>query len=200
MRSDFLARAAMALAALEVALAVGSWAVAALHPDLGVRSLLGGEGIRWFFGHFAEELASPPLAWLLLSASAFGSATDSGTWRALADARHRPTRERVALAFAAAALIVYAAIIAALTLSPHAALLSATGRIWPSPFSSALVPVLAFGVAMCSVVFGVASGRYLSALEVFRSLYIGVERAAPLIVAYVLASQLLSSLRYVLGL
>lgn len=200
MRSNAFARAAIALAVLEAALAVGSWALSSLNPDLGTRSLLGGEGIRWFFGHFAEELAKPPLVWLLLAASAIGSAADSGAWHALATLHSLPARQRVATAFAFAAAIVYAAFIAALTLSPHAVLLSATGRLFPSPFAAALVPMLAFGIAMCSVVFGVASGRYLSAAEVFRSLTVGVERAAPLLAAYILAAQLLASLRYVFAL
>lgn len=199
MRSKAFARAAMALAALEVALAVCSWVLGALRPDLGTRSLLGGEGIRWFFGHFAEELAKPPLVWLLLASSAIGSAADSGAWSALAAPRRRPARDRVAATFAAAAAIVYAAFIAALALSPHAVLLSATGRLYPSPLASGAIPLLAFGVAMCSVVFGVASGRYLSATDVFGSLTAGVERAAPLLVAYILAAQLLASLLYVLG-
>lgn len=199
MRSKAAAAIVVALTVLEAALAIGSWVLSGLCPDLGVRNLLGGEGIRWFFGHFSENLSTPLLVWMLLLAVAVGSAADSGLVRSIVAARRLLLRERVALSFAAVALCVYIAIIAALTFSPHAVLLSASGRLLPSAFSVSLIPILAFGVTMCAVVFGVVSGRYLSIAEVFRSLYLGIERAAPLFVIYILACQFYSTALFVFG-
>ncbi len=49
-----------------------SWIWSAAVPASGVRSMLSSEGIRWFFGHFAEMLATPLLVWILLLAAAYG--------------------------------------------------------------------------------------------------------------------------------
>ena len=49
----------------EAVLILLSWILSAMRVD-GVRSLLSGEGIRWFFGTFTSMVASPWLAWLVL--------------------------------------------------------------------------------------------------------------------------------------
>lgn len=192
------AMAVMVLAVLEAVLAIASWVVSVLLPDTGVRSLLDGEGIRWFFGGFASFIASPALVWLLLLASAVGSAIDSGLFLAIRQLRHSLFRERIALAFAFGTLLFYVGLIAALAATPQAVLLNATGGLFPSPFSASLVPVIAFGIVVCSAVYGIASGRYLTALSMFHSLYIGIERSAPLFVVYIAAAQLFFSIRFVL--
>lgn len=189
----------LVLALAEVALAVGSWGVSALLPDVGVRSLLSGEGIRWFFGHFTESLAQPLLVWLVVVSSAVGCTHDSGIVGALRAIGRNSFRERMALLFAAAILLFFVVLIALLVLSPHAILLSATGRVVPSPFSVAVVPVAAFLAVLSSMVYGVASGRYLSLKAVFHSLFLGIERAAPLFIVYIVVIQLYYSLIFVFG-
>ena len=94
-------------------------------------------------------------------------------------------------------LTVYVLLVFVLTLAPHGVLLSATGRLFPSPFSRALVPIVAFGVLLSSVTFGLASGRFRSAADVVAALSYGVSIAAPLFLLYVLIFQLYHSLRYV---
>ena len=49
----------------EAVLILLSWILSAMRVD-GVRSLLSGEGVRWFFGNFTSMVASPWLAWLML--------------------------------------------------------------------------------------------------------------------------------------
>lgn len=192
-----MAGAVMALVVLETVLAISSWVFSALFPDLGLSNLLAGEGIRWFFGHFSAIIASPLLAWLVLCASAVGCAVQSGLVSVLTFRERMGFRDRAAMAFVLAALFAYVGLIAALTLSPHAVLLSASGRLFPSPFSHGLVPVVAFGVTMCSVVFGVASGRILTVTDLFHSLYLGIEKAAPLFVVYIVLMQFCYSLAFV---
>lgn len=185
-----MARVVFALAVFEAILAIASWAVSVLYPDLGVRSLLDGEGIRWFFGHFTEIMASPLLVWLVVVASAVGCAADCGVVKALFSLRSSLFRERIAIVFALVAALVYVGLIVALVASPHAVLVSASGRLFPSPFSVSLVPVVAFGIVLCSVIYGVASGRYLTLAQVFHSLFVGIEWAAPLFILYIVLIQL----------
>ena len=48
---------------------LGSWLITAILPSLQLRSLLSSEGIRWFFGQFSYNLASPIIVWMLVAAS-----------------------------------------------------------------------------------------------------------------------------------
>lgn len=191
------------LAVAQLLLVLLSWLLSAAMTE-GVRSMLSGVGVRWFFGSFVDVLASPWLVWLLLLAMAGGSLWES---RLLHVAVRRPAksnaapnyRQRVALLTVVAFLLLYVAAIVALTAIPHAVLLSATGRLFPSAFSRALVPVVAFGVAVVGMVFGLMSGRFQTVADAVASLSNGVSRCAPLFLLYILAAQLLASLHFVFG-
>ena len=61
------------LALLQLLVVFLSWLVTAVAPQLYTRSLLSGEGIRWFLGRFADNLAHPLLVWLILIAIAWGA-------------------------------------------------------------------------------------------------------------------------------
>lgn len=191
------------LAVAQLLLVLLSWLLSAAMTE-GVRSMLSGVGVRWFFGSFVDVLASPWLVWLLLLAMAGGSLWES---RLLHVAVRRPAksnaapnyRQRVALLTVVAFLLLYVAAIVALTAIPHAVLLSATGRLFPSAFSRALVPVVAFGIAVAGMVFGLMSGRFQTVADAVASLSNGVSRCAPLFLLYILAAQLLASLHFVFG-
>lgn len=191
------------LAVAQLLLVLLSWLLSAAMTE-GVRSMLSGVGVRWFFGSFVDVLASPWLVWLLVLAMAGGSLWES---RLLHVAVRRPAksnaapnyRQRVALLTVVAFLLLYVAAIVALTAIPHAVLLSATGRLFPSAFSRALVPVVAFGVAVAGMVFGLMSGRFQTVADAVASLSNGVSRCAPLFLLYILAAQLLASLHFVFG-
>ena len=109
----------------------------------------------------------------------------------------RSYRHRVALRTALVFLLLYVAAILALTVTPHAVLLSATGRLFPSAFSRALVPVIAFGITLVSLPYGLMSGRFRNLSDAVSSLSYGIAKAAPLFVLYVLAAQFVASLYFV---
>lgn len=184
--------ASLVLVVAQVALVLVSWLLSAT-AMAGVRSLLSSEGVRWFFGHFTGWLASPPLAWLLLLAMAVGALSRSG----LLDARRSDYRQRMGLLLALVVLLAYVAVLLALTAIPHAVLLGATGRLFPSPFSRALVPVASFGAIVVSVCYGWASGTLSSLSDVVDSLTFGIRRAAPCFLLYILLIQFCESLRFV---
>lgn len=43
-----------------------SWVVASLFPDLPLRSLLTGSGLRWLFGHITQNMSLPLLVDVML--------------------------------------------------------------------------------------------------------------------------------------
>ena len=60
-----------------------------------------------------------------------------------------------------------------------------------------MIPIIAFGVLLLSVTYGLASGHFRSASDVLASLSYGVAKSAPLYVLYVLLLQFYKSLCYV---
>lgn len=214
MRNKIPYRLALVLFLLEVVLVLVSWLLSALQlggleigsDSIGVRSLLGSEGIRWFFGCFADSLATPLLVWLVVLAMAAGCLRRCGIVGAL---RRLPVRravggpllyrERAALFAAALVAVVSVAVMALLTLTPRAVLLSATGNLFPSPFSSSLVPAAAFALCVVAVVYGTVSGRFKSTADVCESLFAGISSAAPLFLYYILLTQLYYSAVFVFG-
>ena len=182
----------LALFGAELLLMLLSWILSAAMPMSGVRSMLSGEGIRWFLGHFAHVLATPVLVWLLLLAMAYGSIRHCGIFE-----DRSSYRSRRALWLSALYLIIYIGVVLLMAVMPHAVLLSATGDLWPSPFSASLVPLVAFGLLSMGVVYGVVAGIFLSFSDVYDALLHGIRQAAPLLLFYVLAAQLYYSLRFV---
>ena len=182
----------------ELALILLSWIRSAAGVE-GVRSLLSGEGVRWFVGDFARMVASPLLAWLLLSMMAVGAFLRSGLTSLWHEDRSRilSYRDRTAFRVSLVLLVAYVAAILLLTVVPHAVLLSASGSLFPSPFSRSIIPIVAFGLTLVSITFGMMSGRMQSLSDVLEVLSYGIRRYAPLLVLYVFCIMLYQSLRFV---
>ena len=157
----------------EAVLILLSWILSAMRVE-GVRSLLSGEGVRWFFGHFTTMVASPWLACLVLLLVAFGCLQKSG----LFSRPHTSYRDRLALRVTVVFLIIYVGVVLLLTAIPHAVLLSSTGNLFPSPFSHSIVPILSFGVILISVSFGMVSGRFETLSDVLDALSFGCRKGA----------------------
>ena len=202
---------ALILVVAELLLVILSWLLSATRLE-GVRSLLSSEGVRWFFGSFTEMVASPLLVWLLLGLCAWGCLQRSGlltfspfhlftsspfhffTFSPLA------YRDKIAMRVSLVFLVLYLVVIALLTLTPHAILLSATGSLFPSAFSRSLVPIVCFGLCLVSLVFGLISGRLHGLADILEALSTGIAQGAPLIIIYLFAIQLYESLQFVFNL
>ena len=199
-------RLALLLMVAELLLFILSWLLSATRME-GVRSLLSSEGIRWFFGYFTQMVASPLLVWLLLGLCAYGCLQRSGllslltSHLSLLTSHFSPLiyREKVALRVSLVFLVIYVVMIALLTLMPHAILLSATGSLFPSAFSRSLVPIIAFGLCLVSITFGLVSGRLRGLDDTFSALSYGIAQGSPLIILYLLLIQFYESLCFVFG-
>ena len=176
----------------EAMLILISWIFSAMRVD-GVRSLLSGEGVRWFFGNFTSMVASPWLACLVLMLVALGCLQKSG----LFSRPHTSYRDRMALRLTWVILVLYVGVVLLLTAVPHAVLLSSTGSLFPSPFSRSIVPILSFGIILISLSFGLVSGRFQTLTDVLNALSFGCRKGAPLFIFYILLIQLYESLMFV---
>ena len=184
---------AFLLFAAQLLLMLVSWLLAAAIPTSGVRSLLSSEGLRWLLGHFSDMLGTPVLLCLLLLLIAYGSLKGCGILQFKSS--YRQSR---ALIITLLLLVVYVGVIVLLGMIPHAVLLSATGSLWPSPFSAAIVPLFAFGITLLSTVYGYVASRYCNMSDVYQSLINGIRSGAPLLLFYVLLGQLYYSLLFIL--
>ncbi len=190
---------AFMLLGAELLLFILSWLFSATRME-GVRSLLSSEGIRWFFGSFTEMVASPLLVWLLLGLIAYGCLKRSGLLNITQSKFSISYRQRVALRVALVFLVIYVIMIALLTLMPHAILLSATGSLFPSAFSRSLIPILAFGICLVSISYGLVSGHLSGLGDILSALSCGIAGGASIIILYLLFIQFYESLRFVFGL
>lgn len=195
----------------QLALILLSWLITAAFPELPIRSLLSSEGVRWFFGSFTANQLTPLLAWFITAAMAVGACVRSRLWAAfctkMSGLLHRRDstdgrqglhyRERIGLRLALAEFMVYVVIMLLLTVVPHAILLSVTGELFPSAFSSSLIPSLSFVLIVMSLSYGVASGTVDSVARMHRVLVGGLEVGARIVPAYVIGVQLYMSLLYV---
>lgn len=201
----------LVLVTAQLALILLSWLITAAFPELPIRSLLSSEGVRWFFGSFTANQLTPLLAWFITAAMAVGACVRSRLWAAfctkMSGLLHRRDctdgrqglhyRERIGLRLALAEFMVYVVIMLLLTVVPHAILLSVTGELFPSAFSSSLIPSLSFVLIVMSLSYGVASGTVDSFARMHRVLVGGLEAGARIVPAYVIGVQLYMSLLYV---
>ena len=182
---------AIVLMAVQLLLMLVSWIYSAAFPASGVRSLLSGEGIRWFLGLFADTLATPLLVWLLLLSMAYGCMRRCGVFSF--QGTYREGRARMVTLLL---LVIFIAVLPLLTAMPHAVLLSATGRLWPSPFSASIIPVVAFLGILLSCVYGIVSGRFDTLSGIYDALLYGIRSGAPFLLFYVLVAQVYASLLF----
>lgn len=178
----------------EIVVVLLSWLLSATMTS-GVRPLLSSEGVRWFFSNYVVIIGAPSLVWLLLLSLAGGCMYQSGIFRH----RSNPLGKLQGLGYIVVLIImvIYVGCILLLTVVPHAVLLSATGHLSASPFSRALVPVIAMGIIVCSLGYGIVTRAFTSLADVCASMAEGVRKAAPLFLIYVLLAQLIHSLLFV---
>lgn len=181
------------LALLQAAVVLFSWIVTSVWPSAELRSVLSGEGVRWYFGNFVNNMSCPLLVWLLLIFMAYGTYSRSGLKEAICSLRRGERlayRCRHAVYTVAVVACVMVFVIVMLAFVPHAVLLGVSGGLFPSAFSSALVPIITFSVTVLSIIYGMASGWLMHVGDIFKSLYAGVVMFAPFLPVYVLAVQL----------
>lgn len=184
----------------ELFLVVVSWIVSSVLPGSSVRSMLGSEGIRWFFGSFTENLLNPVLAWIILlgiGLGVFSRVGLTGAVRRSFSGIRLEFKERVGLVLAVFELLVSIIAMLLLCFMPHAILLSVTGDLFPSSFSRSAIAVVAFMLLLTGSTFGAVTGRIRNVVEWFGMMAGGISAVAPFVVAWLFVCQLAYSLCFV---
>ena len=184
---------ALVLLVMQLLLMLGSWFYSAAFPMSGVRSLLSGEGMRWLLGHFSDIMATPVLVGLLLLSMGYGCLYKSGLL--CVNGSYRESRARMITLLL---LLIIVGVMLLLVVVPHAVLLSATGTLWPSPFSASIIPVVAFSGVLLGAVYGIVSGHFTGLHDIFDSLLYGISMGAPLLLFYILLNQIYESVLFVI--
>lgn len=195
----FAAGVSLALLVAQLLLVLCSWILYIAVPSVNVRTLLGSEGVRRFFGSFTAVMQTPLLIWLILGAMAFGVLRESGLYTALKDTvrKQLPYRKRHALWLTFVTLAVIIVILSLMSFVPHAMLLGPTGSLFPGPFGKGIVTITVFSIMLLSVVYGVSSGAYTCFTDIYAGICRGAEYIIPFLPVYFLAVQLYESVTFV---
>jgi p-aminobenzoyl-glutamate transporter AbgT len=196
-KDKILAYCALGIGIAQVAIIIMSWIISAIMYDSTVRSLLSPEGVRWFLGHFVDNMLNPLLVWILILSIAGGCFVDSGLAAALGRLVHHfplSFRERLGLWIALVEFGAFFVAVILLAFIPHAVLLSVIGEMFPSSFSASLIPIIAFCLGFISVSYGITSGKLKAMKDVFNSLTVGITKTQSCWLYYILLVELYRSL------
>lgn len=203
--SKFCSITVLTIVIMQIIVVLMSWLInSANGSSTAVRSLLSAEGIRWFFGHFADNLATPYLVWIILVAIAYGAVKMSGIINPINSIITRKKvlsfRERIAIYMVFAEFIGVVIVMLLLTIVPHAILLSVSGSLFPSSFSESFIPLIAFVCTILSLSYGTMSGSLQGIRAILDSLTVGIYEVRYILLIYVLFVQLLFSIVFMFNL
>lgn len=160
-----------------------------------VQSLLSSEGIRWTLRHAGDNFLRTPALPLFILSVGGGAVVSSGLWEALCHPRRLSRKRKRALLPASFTFGLYALLLFA-ALSPSGLLLGVTGTLARSPFADGAVPLASLGLALTGWMFGWASDRFRSGLDIVRGMASLPASLSVYFLYLFVASQCMGFLRY----
>ena len=183
---------------LQIMVVILSWMIKTIYPEFNGRSLLSGEGVRWFLGNFTNNVASNILVWIILIGLSWGAIHASHILQVFKRSHTLSYRERLGFRVVLIEVMIWFTVIALLSFIPHAAMLSITGQLFPSSFSKSIVPLIAFIALFSSITYGLIIGRLRKGNLIIEALSNGIKQIAPYIIIYIILVQLIYSIKFVL--
>ena len=183
---------------LQIMVVILSWMIKTIYPEFNGRSLLSGEGVRWFFGNFTNNVASNILVWIILLGLSWGAIRASNILQVFKRSHTLSYRERLGFRVVLIEIMIWFIVIALLSFIPHAAMLSITGQLFPSSFSKSIVPLIAFIALFSSITYGLIIGRLRKGNLIIEALSNGIKQITPYIIIYIIFIQLFYSVKFVL--
>ena len=178
---------------------IASWILTAFNPAFNIRPILGGEGLRWFFGTFVDNISSCTIVWIILCGMSVGALLKSRLLHAVCSYKQTTRYERMALFVVFWEIMCMALMVVVLAFIPHAILLSALGTIVPSSFSTSIIPMSSFLICFISLTYGYMTGAYISIKSAFEAMCFGVGSVVPFIIAYIFTIEFYCSLAWTLN-
>lgn len=182
----------------QIMVVILSWMIKTIYPDFNGRSLLSGEGVRWFLGNFTNNVASNILVWIILIGLSWGGIHASRILQVFKRSHTLSYRERLGFRVVLIEIMIWFIVIVLLSFIPHAAMLSITGQLFPSSFSKSIVPLIAFIALFSSITYGLIIGRLRKGNLIIEALSNGIKQIAPYIIIYIILVQLIYSIKFVL--
>ena len=183
---------------LQIMVVILSWMIKTIYPEFNGRSLLSGEGVRWFLGNFTNNFASNILVWIILIGLSWGAIRASNILQVFKRSHTLSYRERLGFRVVLIEIMIWVIVIVLLSFIPHAAMLSITGQLFPSSFSKSIVPLIAFIALFSSITYGLIIGRLRKGNLIIEALSNGIKQIAPYIIIYIILVQLIYSIKFVL--
>ena len=183
---------------LQIMVVILSWMIKTIYPEFNGRSLLSGEGVRWFLGNFTNNVASNILVWIILIGLSWGAIRASNILQVFKRSHTLSYRERLGFRVVLIEIMIWFTVIALLSFIPHAAMLSITGQLFPSSFSKSIVPLIAFIALFSSITYGLIIGKLRKGNLIIEALSNGIKQIAPYIIIYIILVQLIYSIKFVL--
>ena len=183
---------------LQIMVVILSWMIKTIYPDFNGRSLLSGEGVRWFLGNFTNNVASNILVWIILIGLSWGAIHASHILQVFKRSHTLSYRERLGFRVVLIEIMIWFIVIVLLSFIPHAAMLSITGQLFPSSFSKSIVPLIAFIALFSFITYGLIIGRLRKGNLIIEALSNGIKQIAPYIIIYIILVQLIYSIKFVL--
>ena len=183
---------------LQIMVVILSWMIKTIYPEFNGRSLLSGEGVRWFLGNFTNNVASNILVWIILIGLSWGVIRASNILQVFKRSHTLSYRERLGFRVVLIEIIIWFTVIALLSFIPHAAMLSITGQLFPSSFSKSIVPLITFIALFSSITYGLIIGKLRKGNLIIEALSNGIKQIAPYIIIYIILIQLIYSIKFVL--
>lgn len=183
---------------LQIMVVILSWMIKTIYPEFNGRSLLSGEGVRWFFGNFTNNVASNILVWIILLGLSWGAIRASNILQVFKRSHTLSYRERLGFRVVLIEIMIWFIVIALLSFIPHAAMLSITGQLFPSSFSKSIIPLIAFIALFSSITYGLIIGRLRKGNLIIEALSNGIKQITPYIIIYIIFIQLFYSVKFVL--
>ena len=183
---------------LQIMVVILSWMIKTIYPEFNGRSLLSGEGVRWFLGNFTNNVASNILVWIILIGLSWGAIRASNILQVFKRSHTLSYRERLGFRVVLIEIMIWFIVIVLLSFIPHAAMLSITGQLFPSSFSKSIVPLIAFIALFSSITYGLIIGRLRKGNLIIEALSNGIKQIAPYIIIYIILVQLIYSIKFVL--
>ena len=197
-KSKIFVLLSLCLLILQALTILGSWIVSAMWPSMGINSLLSGRGLRWFLGHMPENLSDTTLVWIILSCIIIGAFV----WRELPKKiiahSKNDYRERFAVIVFYLVVAISFLVCFAMAFFPHSSFLGVTGHLFPGPFLSAVFFIVGLGLSLGIAVYLMLSGKVDTYETVEQICVFGLQKAAPLIVIYLLLKELIEMIKFAL--
>ena len=173
-------------------LAVSSW-VASIYSD-HARNLLSANGLRWLSVSIVSNFQRLPIAETLLVLIALSVFCFSGLPQSLT--HHSTLKQRRALMFTIAVLLMIVSLICGLTFFPPYILLNFFGGIDHSPLTESLPGFFFLTIEILSCVYGFTSGKMLTISDFSQAHSLFIVKFAPVFIHLFLISQLIEWVKF----